>query len=364
MKAIDIINQLQIRLPMFSDAFTTDIPIKSITRSGTVMTAVCNDQHNLKPGNIISIIGAITPISISSLTRSGVIGTLVTATPHDLTDKVALTITISGSVEAEFNGTFTRLQIKDRNTITFTMADAGATTATGSPVLEGGESIFQTYNKTFQVSATLSSVSFQFIQSVTSLPNPIGTIIARSNPRITAAITFDRAKEMYTSKDTTDKWLFVVLDDSIASKDRHISSDAVSNPQRGHEYRQQVVQNFDLYAFFPVTEELSARESRDQAEDLFRPICQSILFALFDSGLFAGAQNPVSFVNHGVQDYDTSVYTHGYTFQAVVDLTFNDTVGFDDDVAFRDIDLTLFPDVNTGDPLVSFMDIDVNLDEE
>ncbi len=364
MKAIDLVNQLQVKLPTFTDAFTTDIAIKLITRSGTVMTAVCNNPHNLKPGNIVSINGAITPITISSLTRSSIIGTLVTATPHDLTDKIATTIAISGSVEAEFNGTFTRLQIKDRNTITFTMADAGPTSATGSPVLEGGESIFQTYNKTFQVSATPSSVSFQFIQSDTSLPDPIGTIIARSSPRITAAITFDRAKEMYTQKPATDKWLYVVLDDAIASKDRNISSDAVSNPQRGQEYRQQVVQNFDLYAFFPVTSELAARESRDEAEDLFRPICQSILFALFDSGLFAGAQNPVSFVNHGVQDYDTAVYTHGYTFQAVADLTFDDTVGFDDDVAFRDIDLTIFPDVNTGDPLVSFMDIDIDLDEE
>lgn len=364
MKAIDVVEQLQLKLPKFTDAFTTDIPIKSLTRSVTIMTAVCNDPHNLSIGHIVIILGAIAPIPISSLIRVGAVGTLVTVTPHDLTDKIAKTIQLSGSVEAEFNGTFTRLQIKNRTTITFTMVDSGPTTATGSPVIENAESILRNYNQTFQVSAILSNVSFQFIHPVTSLPDPIGTIIARSNPRISAAITIERAQAAYTKMIKKEKWMFVILDDSVASKSRQISSDAVDNLQRGTFFRQQVVQSFEVFVFFPVQDELAARESRDQAEDLFRPICRSVLSFLFDSGLFVGAQNPVQFVDHGVFKYDTATYIHSFAFQNVADLTFNDTVGPEDDVAFRDIDLTIFPDPNKTATGISFMDVDIDLDKE
>lgn len=363
MKAFDVVAQLQIALPMFTDIFTTDIGVQSITRSGTVMSVVCDAEHNLSVGHIVTITGAVVPIPISSLTRAGIVGTLVTSTPHDLTQKIASNVMLSGSVEAEFNGSFSIINIDNRNTIRFTMADSGATVATGSPVIENGESALRSYNQTFQVKGTPSSVAFEFIHSVTSLPDPTGTITIRANPRVTATVDFERAMAIYTKVKEPAAWMFVVLDDAAASKSRDINSDATDNIQRGQFVRQQVVQNFDLHVFFPVKDELAARKSRDKAEDLFRPICQSVLQHKFDSGLFVGAQNPLQFITHGLQAYNTATYVHTYTFQQTSDITFDDTVGHDLDVALRDIDLQIFPDPDKLLETISFLDVAIDLDE-
>lgn len=362
MKVSDVVTQLQVRLPQLTDKFTTDVSIASITRSSTVMTAICNGKHGLKTGSAVAIEGAIAPIPITSLTRSGVVGTLATTTDHDLTEPIAPTITISGATEAEFNGEFTRLAVSNRKTITFTMADSGATTATGSPVLENAESALRNYNGTFQVDSVPNENTFTYTHAVTNLPDPIGTITARVNPRISAAINIDRAAAGYTSQPVNKYWLFVVIESVDASKSRQIASDATDNLQRGNFFRQQILQPFTLYVFIPVTREIAARGSRDLAEELFQPLCQAVLFHQFDSQLDVGAQGPVQFVTHGVFSYDTALYVHAYSFEQVVDLSFDDTVGPFEDVAFRDIDLTIFPDVGGGTG-ISFVDIDIDLDD-
>ncbi len=528
MRAADVVAQLQVKLPQLTDSFTTDVSVASLTRSGSVMTAACNQPHRLKRGNVVAITGATTPIPISSLTKSGDLATLVTATNHDLTNPVAETIRITGATEAQFNGTFSRVNVINRRTISFTVPDTsifsfdnqlskfegvlttisnesivvapveslgalkgvgtstavmavkslevggiggvkpvdisaltalsfwvyvdstlfaellvtggftvrfgsnlneldfnqynfdksvftadtwvqlfidisapdfsggtpdmtsvvfmlmgffpatvftvgnvayfddmdrGLTRASGSPALLNAESALRTYNQTFQVESTPSASVFTFAHAVTTLPNPTGTIVARANPRISAAITVDRAIQAYTQMTKKDRWLFVVLGDVVASKSRQIASDAIDNLQWGNEFRQQIIQPFSLFVFFPVEDEIAARLSRDDAELLFRPLCQSVLFSSFDSGLHVGAQHPVQYAGHGVFRYNTAVYIHGYEFQQVADLVFEDTVGPDLDVAFRDIDLTLFPDPG-GATGASFLDVDIDLDDE
>jgi hypothetical protein len=100
---------------------------------------------------------------------------------------------------------------------------------------------------------------------------------------------------------------------------------------------------------------------RDDAEDLFRPICRSLLFSAFDSGLHVGEQSPLQFVQHGFSSYNTAFYIHAYQFEQTVDLTFDDTVGYDLDVAFRDITLDIKVDIGTGEPSLT---ADIDLDEE
>lgn len=371
MRAEDIIVQLAVRLPQLTDKLTRDVPLNSLTRSGTVMTAACAAEHGLSPGDGVAITGAIAPISITSLTRSATTGTLVTSTDHDrtlnltrvLATDLGKTVTTSGAVESEFNGTFTIIRVVNRRKIEFTMADSGPTTATGSPVLEDGESALRDYNTTYAVLEAPDAATFTFTQTTTSLPDPIGTIVARAKPRISTAVTPDRLVQAYTEKGIDELWLFVVLEDVPASKSRAVLSDAIDNLQRGNEFRQQIIQPFTLYLFIPTSANISGRPARDLAEDLFQPICQSVLFGKFDSGLFVGKQGPVQFSTHGTFSYDTAVYVHAYSFQQVVDLVFEDTVGSDLDVAFRDIDLTIFPDLDGGTGLAN-LTATIDLDEE
>ncbi len=363
MRALDIVSQLTSSLPLRTNKFTKDVSVFSLTRSGTIITAACNEQHGLKPGDGAVIVGSFVPIVASTLTRSGVVGQVILATRHDLTPTANKFVVLSGSNEPEFNGTFKIIGITDDVTITFEMADSGPVTATGSPILENGESALRQYDGPYEVLEVPSDSSFTFTNSVAGLADPIGTIIARVKPRITAAATVDRIIQVYTEQKTDDFWMFVVLEDVVASKSRQIRSDAIDNLTRSTEFRQQIIQPFSIYILIPTVDSVSGREARDDAEDLFRSICQAILFAQFPSGLFANKLGAVQFVSHGTFNYNSAIYVHAYGFQQVVDLYFEDTVGPDLDVAFRCINLTMTPTIPGGGTEVETLTATPELDE-
>ncbi len=345
MKASEIVTQLSALLPQRTDKFTRNVGVSSLVRAGSVITATTDDAHDLAIGDSVAITGAVTLISIGTLTRSGVEGTLVTDTDHDLTNPVADTITISGAVEAVFNGSFPVVNVDNRRTIRFTMADSGATTATGSPVLEGAESALRDYNKTYAVASIPTPTTFTFAQTDTTLLDPIGTIEARMEPRITAGVNPARATDAYTEQADGNLWLFVALEDVTASKSRMVRSDAIDNLHATDNFRQQVIQPFSVYIFIPSTNEIAQADARDTAEDLFLSICQSLLASTLDSGLSVSDQGVVQFVTHGTFATNSAVYVHGYSFQQVVDLYEGDTVGPDLDVAFRNLDFSMAPEL-------------------
>lgn len=356
MRAQDVVLQLALRLPQFTPLLTREIAVASVVRAGTVLTVSTAAPHGLVAGDGVSLVGAVTQIAISSLTRSGTTGTLVTAADHDLTrnllanQRTALptTVVISGAVEANFNGTFAILQVVNRRTITFAMANSGATTATGSPILQGAESALRDYNTAYAVTSAPTPSTFTVSHTASTLADPIGTIAARAKARIAQIVDVDRALQAYTEQQVGDLWLFVALEEAAASKDRALESDAVSNAQAHQFYRQQLIQAFALYLFVPAQRSLTGASARDTAEDLLRPICRSLLGHSFDSRLAVGRQGRVQFVSHGTARYDSSTYVHAYGFSQVSDLSFDDTTGPDLHVAFRDVMLTQFPDLPGG----------------
>ena len=358
MKASAVVTQLRNLLPQLTDKFTANTTINSLTRSGTVLTAVCDDAHGLEVGKAVAIVGAVTRMTISSLTRSGTVGTLVTTSNHDMTESTATEITISGATESEFNDTFTRLEVQNRKTITFTMADSGATVATGSPVLHAGESALRDYNTTYAVAQIPNDFTFEVTHAASTMLDPTGSMEARARPRISAAVNPERAIDSYTAKDADDLWLFVILGDVETSKSRRIQSDAHDNIGRSASYRQQVTQNFGVHLYIPCSTEIGAADARDQAEDLFRPICRSLLGTKFDSGLYLGQKYATHCMRHGTELYTTAVYVHVYEFQQAADITYDDTVGPALDVAFRDIDFTMDPDLGGTTTLTGTVDLD------
>lgn len=355
MRAEDIITQLANLLPQHTDKLTTNVSVTSLTLSGTTVTAQCAAAHGMVVNQQVNIVGAKSPIVINSLVRSGTVGTLITDTPHDFIKHTTLpqTVELSGATEVEFNGTFVLLSVPNRNTVTFKMVDSGATAATGSPVLLNGWSYLQGFNGLQQITAVPAADQFQYEITTTPPTNTAaGTIVAKTAPRISGAVTEQRVIEAYTEQGPDEWWAFVVLGDVTASKSRQIDSDATANIQRGNEYRQQIIQPFNVLVLAPSSNTIAARQTRDECEAFFQPLCKSLLFSKLDSGLNVGAQNPISFVSHGVFAYDSAFYAHLYSFEAVADITFDDTVGYSEDVAFRDIDFTMFPDPgNQIDPL-------------
>lgn len=360
MLAADVVNQLQTKLPQLVGDFTDNLSVTSLTRSGTTVTLTTSAVHGQIVGNNIVVGGAKTPIAVTSFTRAGIVGTIVTTTNHDATLGVPVQVEITGATESEFNGSFTIVAVRNRRTIDVVMDDSGPTAATGTVLALNIESALNQYNGRFNIDAvpTTTTIEYDIGTSVPFSPAS-GTITAASNPKISSAVNLDRVLQAYTEQAQGKAWMFVVLEDVFASKDRHIMSDATDNIQRHQYYRQQLIQPVSLYVILPTDDEISGRATRDRVEELLRPICQSILFSRFDSQLASGKYNALQFNSHGFAVYNKGYYAHRYSFEQVAELTFEDTVGFDEDVAFRDIDLTQNLDLGTG-----LMSTSIDLDDE
>ena len=362
MKASDIVAQLAGRLPLLTDYFSTQIGISAISASGTTVTVTTSAAHPLEVGQNVYMKGVQYAIAISSFDRSGMTGTIVTAEDHDLTEPIAALITTDGANEANFNGTHVMATVANRRTITVTMEDAGATSATGSSVLLNAASIYQRFGGLVEIATVADTTHFTYeLEADIGSPYPAdgSGIEIKAAPRIAGSVSTDRALAGYTKQtDGTQMWLFVVLGDVVASGDRNARSDAVYEASRV-DYFQVAIQPFTIMIAIPAKSLVTASDARDVVEELFPLICRSILCHPFDPQLTSGADKPAVFRRHGFAGYTESTYWHAFEFEQMASINFADTVGPDDDVAFRDISLALSPDLGgTGT-----MEADIDLDD-
>lgn len=360
MKASDAIKQLQAILPTVTSDFNEQIGIVSIIPVGTTATVTTAVAHGVTVNDVVNITGTVSPVAITSIDRVGTVATAVTTTNQDITENDLTTeVTLSGSNESEFNGTFPFLSATDRRTFQFTVPDAGATSATGSPILEDPPSAFG-YNGLITVTNVPTPTTFDYVLPVALTEPAIGTGFVNVNIRVTGAVNIDRAIDMYTEQPDRDSlWAFVVLGDTVASKDRGTRNDATTSAAPGSDRRQQIFQTFAVYIFKPVTDELSAREAVDDMQDVMRDLFKSLLFWKAPTDLSAGPCLGVVFVNQGVFQYNTAFLVHEFQFQVLTDVTQNDTVDPDFNVAFRDISLTMKTSFGTEQ-----MTAEIDLDDD
>lgn len=362
MKADEVVTLLQTNLPKFSDLFSDNLSVVSLSSSGTTVTANVVG-HGLVVGNNFIMTGAEANVPIDTLTRNGIVGTLVTLTDHDLTNGLG-DIEIALANESEFNGIFKLINIDSRREIRFVMEDSGPTVATGSPVLVKAESAFRGFNGLQTVASVLDVDNLTYETVGADMLSPTGTIVLKKGLRISAGGSVARLVAAYTKQPPSTAWIYAVLGNVRASKSRHIDSDATDNLQRnaqGKDFRQQIVNELSIYVFLPTATQLTSREARDTCEELFAQICGSILFHDFDTGLAKSDGSGLSFVSHNFQAYNAAFYVHEYNFQQVSDLSFGDTVGEDVDVAFRDISLKQNLDFGTQEDSI---DSEINLDDK
>lgn len=364
MRVSDVITKLAERIPNHTSEVTANFNVTSMTASGSLVSVNTDQAHGLKIGSNAFILGARTPLTISSTTRITTIITIVTDDVHDITFQTDLKINLIGHVEARFNGEFEVLDVPNRNTIKLITDDSGAVTGTGSPVLLDGASFIQDYNGLHVVVGVPSPTVFTFERDPT-LPDPFSDLVSqpiqvRTAPRISGGIRPEDLIRYYTEQKGNDVWLFAILSSSRGSKDRTIESDSNANHPNNTLYRQQVIQSISIFALMPKINDINGIKASDQAQDLFIPICRSILREQFDSLYTVGRQGTLEFVNHQFFGVNDAVYAHQYDFELTSDLTFSDTIGAPLSVAFRDIVPTYSPQVGGTDTLSG----DVDLDDE
>ncbi len=359
MKASDIAARLTSEMPKYTDLLSDVNTISSIVSSGGTLTVTTSAAHSLTVGKPVSINGVSVPISITTLSRVLEVGTLVTSVDHDLTSAIASTITISDAADANFNGEFTLIQVVNRRTIKFTIEDSGATSTTGANLISAAR-FDQSYNGLYQVVTTPSTTIFT-VSAPNSIAGSASEGSAKSNIRISATASLERAIAAYTQQKTNKAWLFAVLGETRASKDRTTNTDLTTNMTRSNFFRQQLIDNLSIFVISNTKDEIAGRKIRDEMEDLFVAISKSIVFRQFPAALQVGSSEPLAFINSDITSYDGALYIHEFNFEATTEFSFEDTSGYDDDVAFRDIDATYDSNLGTGAENANDL---MNLDDE
>jgi hypothetical protein len=344
--ASDVATQLTSILPKYTDVLSDIFTITSLVNAANVSTATTSTPHGLDIGDPVIITDTLVPITQSTLSRVLTVGTLVTSSDHDLTKAIALTITITGAADSNFNGTFTVIQIVNRRTIKFTIADSNAISTTGAS-LQIAASYLQGYNGSFQVLEIISTTVFT-VATVGALPGTSTSGKVKINTRISAAATVERAFNSYTEQPVNKMWLFVVIGTTTASKDRNTNTDMTAVIGRSNYFRQQLIERVTVYAITNTKDEIAGRVVRDEMTDLLVSITKSICFHQFPTNFTVQLSEPLIFVDHNLFSYDGAVYIHEFNFECSTEFTFDDTVGYDPDVAFRDIDSTYDNTLGTG----------------
>lgn len=352
MKSSDVINQLLATLPQETDKFTDTVAVSSASYSAPTLTVGTSGVHGLSVNNLFHLVGANTPIPVTTLIRSGTQGAIITSRAHDRTfENIAArdVVTLSGFNEPEFNGQFVVSGIPNRTGISIVMPDSGATSGTGPGVVEDVDRIDRSFNRLLSVATVPSTTQITSTSSITGADSPlIANASLRVKPRISGAVSFERAVEAYTKQNTNQWWAYVVLGDSQSSRGQDHRDDSVDAQILDTGFRQQVSSPFSVLVFAPATDDIAGRRVADEMRDLWGPMCRCLLGKKFPSQLGNSTCNPVQFSGHGLIDYATAYVVHGFAFEATEELGFVDTIGYSESVAFRDIDMTVTPNLDAA----------------
>ena len=369
MKASNIIGQLVTELPRYTDKFTVNFTITGISvipgSPNATVTLTTNVDHGLNVGDNASVDGIQTPVEIDTVTDTGSTLVIETLSDHDLTKNPRENIDVLARITGSLDETFTVFTVPNRRT--FTVIKGAGIPVPGDNLQE---QFLDAFNGLKAVTAVTSN-TFSYLVAETELaglsdPNLIeGTV--NTGHRISGAVDFDTANNSYTVEANQDQhWLFVVMEDTDANKDRRGTSDAAS--QRGQQQAQfnLIIEGFTLYVFVPnkgqIPQDVGALIARDAAVDDRAPIFNSLLAAQFSADLKNQGEGRVTYLGDGTFDYTGSYYVHRFEFQQVSSITNLDTVDENISRAFRDVNFDI-TSLGIGDSTVT-VSAEVDLDDE
>jgi len=363
MKTSDVISQIRAVLPTKTELFSTRLTITGVVKAGSVATFTTSAAHGLEASEYVTVSGVVTPIVIDTVTDLGDTYEIRTLTEHDLTLHPTLddakTVQITGTA---YDQEFDLVDVPNRFRFVITKGSQPAFPV-GTIYLQ--QTAMIGYNGLKQVIAAPSTTTFTAAISF-DLPQPnyVTGAYTYCRHRISGAISIDVVINSYTKQAADNLWLFVVLGDFGANKDRKNVNDAISTQGRQGDFCQKIIENFSVFVIVPnkgsVLTNTNGRAARDIIEDIRKPLLQSLLGIRFPISLAAPGQGIVTYAGDSFYLYNDAYYVHEFLFQQVVEITFGDTAIVEFDRAFRDVDMTIqnqFSDVSEYTALV-------NLDDE
>ncbi len=243
MKLKEITTHLIKYLPLQSSAFCSTLAA-SLSVNNNMVTATV-EKHGLKAGNYILLTEAAVPVLPTIVTYTGREVSVTTLTPHGLTKGFSKTITLEGSANTLFNGTFTLKETPTQTTLIFTLPEVPTGTAPVDFKIHNGH---RNYNGWYKIdNVTPTTITWTQPDSINGVA--IGSPKLNYNFRITA-FAGDSANlgEMIAKLPKEALWLYVMPDPSSFSRNKSIITDMSNVANAGTaERRFREVHEFSIY---------------------------------------------------------------------------------------------------------------------
>lgn len=398
MRITPLVLHCQRRIPALTALFSDSLNVTSITVvDGGTTTLNCGAAHGVTVGQSIpvSITDAETPNPIvgSFINADGTI-TFTTQYPHNLTTTPDITkakpwdtsAKLSGFGSSALDGTKQLISVGTRTTFT-----VQPSTEIESLTLEGGEVLLERleaqlvgqHKVTAATSTTLTLATPAAVSRSYTVTSP--TVVR--NLRCFGAASLEAVMRQYVRQDGTATpasaaHLFVIPVDVRASRSRHSQGDALAEIGDGTDYRQLILDGFQVIVVLPTEHSPGGVAALDLAHgEVFNAVLRTFLGLkvprpeLSHSGSYVA-----TFQNHSMLGYDRANYYHGYTFQAPFYVANADAIAPYDwpDVDPENITDNLFPigapalqDVDTqlrikpaAEPEPGELTVNVKVDEE
>lgn len=310
-----ILDHLYQYLPRLTDRFSDNAVVSAeIVAGDPQVLRVTDIAHGLLADDKVVLVDGKIDNNITAVVDNGD-GTLrfTTDKPHDLTLDYTLTIELSGFTDSNFNSTFPLVAVPNRNLFEIESSSV--------PVLNGNEVLREEWeigiDGLFIVSRKISDDIYEIdlIDKPEFTPQTVPILKRASNFNMGISIDAERAAALYTPQpDSSELWLFVIMGDSAASKDRTVKSDATMTNTNGQESRILMINTFSLIVFFPTEKETAGATASNLAWDEILKVMLAVGAGIsFDD--FGNSQYNTSLIDHGTGLYKNAFYSHVYTFE-------------------------------------------------
>lgn len=343
-------------LPRLSDRFSDSATVTAEIVAGVPQVLRVTDiAHNLTVGRQVvftdtKIDNSITNVELIVDPIGGDVLRFTTALEHDLTLNYTKQIELSGFTDPQFNGLFTLVNVPSRN-----LFEVSGDT---EPVLNGNEVLREKWevglDGIFTIDRLIDDDTYEIdlINKPEFAPQTIPNIRRVTDFRMSVAVDAERAAAYYTKQETSDSlYLFIIMGDAAASKNRTLSSDANQTNTAQNPSRILMINTFDVLVFFPThNETLGANASNLAWDEVLKLMLTTGAGIRFDD--FGNTRYLTSLVDHGTAIYNNAYYGHVYTFEYNYEITQEENflTQFITSRAFRD-DAISFSDIQDGSNL-------------
>ena len=341
-KCEDVVNQLRAVLPSYTDKFNASVNITAWSRVDSTITITTDEDILLTSsgllgnGSYVNIGNVLTENPVVSISVSGTTATCEVSNIHDLTENFEMTVKFKDIPTDGWDEDFELLTVPTQTGFTFEVPSGIATPDITSAVLLENRYSFNGYyeltalgNKTYTYELPEYNASIPTTADLTDAKVLYGL-------RISGADWEDNIKRFFTKQPENNFWMFAIIGDTVASKSRQNDSDSIAKFQEASRYEQEIIQSLVLYVFIPQSSsKITARQARDEIEDLRLPILKAMAGHQFSSGLTEDKPYVCVYAGDGFYADEFSYYIHRFEFENTMKINPADTVEAQNTVATR-----------------------------